>query len=152
MDYHFVHHDSMRRKIASGLFIEHAEVHGNIYGTSAAAVNEVRGQGLVCVLDIDVQGVQSVAANPAIEALVVAVVPPSIEELEQRLRGRGTETEASVQLRLEAAAAETELCRELADVVIVNTDSWSVGFPALTEALAESYGPALLASVWPAPR
>ena len=70
-------------------------MHGNIYGTSLAAVDTVKAAGKVCVLDIDVQGATSVKAAK-VDAAFVFISPPSMAELERRLRGRGTETEEKV--------------------------------------------------------
>lgn len=83
-----------RPHLPPGLFLEHAHVHGNVYGTSLAAVRRVREQGKVCVLDIDVQGARSVK-RAALGAAFVFIAPPSMGALEERLRGRGTETDAS---------------------------------------------------------
>ena len=91
--------------IAAGEFVEYARVHGNIYGTSKKAVNAVASQGKVCVLDIDVQGAKSVS-NADIDAFFMFVLPPSVEELERRLRGRGTESEKAIQKRLFNATSE----------------------------------------------
>ncbi|CAM9447698.1 unnamed protein product, partial [Choristocarpus tenellus] len=105
--YHFATRESMQEAIDKGEFIEHAEVHGNLYGTSVAAVEELSGNGKICVLDIDVQGVQAVKkAN--LEPYYVFVTPPSMEVLEQRLRDRGTEDKESVIRRLGKAKEEMD--------------------------------------------
>ena len=78
-----------------GKFLEHAHVHGNIYGTTFAAVERVTGARKVCILDVDVQGSEAVKRSP-LGAAFVFISPPSMEELERRLRGRGTETEDKV--------------------------------------------------------
>ncbi|KAI5709349.1 hypothetical protein M8J76_016087 [Diaphorina citri] len=117
--YHFVTRADMEERIAAGEFLEHAEFAANLYGTSRAAVEAVINSGKTCVLDIEVQGVQQVkraggAMAGAVEhveksiygamgAVYVFVKPPSIEELETRLRGRGTETEDSLRRRLDTA-------------------------------------------------
>ena len=80
-------------------------MHENIYGTSLAAVEAVATKGQVCVLDIDVQGAEIVKKS-TLDALFVFIAPPSMEELEKRLRGRGTEKEESIQKRLANAAGE----------------------------------------------
>ena len=102
--------------------MEYAHVHGNIYGTSKAAVEAVAKQGKVCVLDIDVQGAKLVDAAD-LGAYFVFIEPPSMAELEQRLRGRGTGSEEKVQLRLKNARQElaaTDL--PLWHMVFVNAD------------------------------
>jgi len=104
----------MRAGVAAGRFLEHATVHGNLYGTSFDAVRAVQSAGKVCVLDIDVQGVVSVKAAASegrlegLDPLYVFVAPPSLEALEARLRGRKTETEEQLQRRLGNAAREVE--------------------------------------------
>ena len=80
---------------APGLFLEHAHVHGNLYGTTLAAIAAVRDAGKVCILDLDVQGAESVK-SARLGAKFLFVAPPSMDELERRLRGRGTETEEKV--------------------------------------------------------
>jgi len=100
-------------------------VHGNIYGTSLAAVAAVGDSGKLAVLDIDVQGAEKVKASPiAGSAFYVFVAPPSIEDLESRLRGRGTETEEKIAVRLANAGAEMAKSQEAGffNAVIVNDE------------------------------
>jgi guanylate kinase len=115
----------MAAMIEAGEFIESADVHGNYYGTSKAAVTSVVGQHKICILDIDVQGVQSVKkASLDPEPRYIFIKPPSIEELEKRLRTRGTETEDKIQRRLAGAVAELKYANDNDganfDLVIVN--------------------------------
>ena len=121
--YHFVSKDAALAEVAAGKFIEHAEVHGNIYGTSQAAVQSVLGEGKCCILDIDVQGARSVRKS-GLPALFVFVAPPSFAELEGRLRGRGTETEDKIAKRLANARGEMDAAREpgLFDYILTNDD------------------------------
>uniref|UniRef100_A0A7S3UUW8 guanylate kinase n=1 Tax=Heterosigma akashiwo TaxID=2829 RepID=A0A7S3UUW8_HETAK len=105
--YHFTDQAAMRAEIEDGKFIEHAEVHGNLYGTSVAAVQSVSEEGKICILDIDVQGVQKVKAS-ALEPKYIFISPPSMEVLEERLRGRKTETEEAITKRLAGAQAEMD--------------------------------------------
>ncbi len=86
------------RAVGAGKFLEHAHVHGNIYGTSFEAVKCVTGANKVCILDVDVQGAEAVK-KAALGANFVFIAPPSMDELERRLRGRGTETEDKVRAR-----------------------------------------------------
>lgn len=104
-DYHFVNKDSFRQFIAEGAFIEHAEFSGNHYGTSKAAVRDCQSSGKLCVLDIDSQGVRSLKKTD-LNPFYVFILPPSLEELEHRLRGRRTESEESLQRRLSTAKNE----------------------------------------------
>lgn len=107
VDYHFVTRRTMENAIAAGEFVEHAQVHGNLYGTSMSAVQAVIQRGLVCLLDIDIQGAESVRQSRLHpRTSYVFLAPPSLEELERRLRGRGTETEERIQLRLGNARSE----------------------------------------------
>lgn len=121
--YNFTTTDKILGEVAEGKFLEHAEVHGNYYGTSLAAIEKVRTQGKICILDIDVQGCRSARAKK-LEATYVFVAPPSIEELEKRLRKRGTETEASIGKRLGNAQKEIDAKGEagLFDAIVVNND------------------------------
>ena len=127
----------MHADIASGKFIENAEFSGNLYGiypslflallflgTSFAAAESVLSTGKYLILDIERQGVlqlqKSTAFNPP--PLYIFIAPPSLELLETRLRGRGTETDESLQKRLETAKQEMEwgLTAGSVDIVITN--------------------------------
>ncbi|KAL5540822.1 hypothetical protein UlMin_043792 [Ulmus minor] len=105
--YHFCERSVMEKEITDGKFLEYASVHGNLYGTSVEAVEVVSDSGKQCILDIDVQGARSVKAS-SVEAIFIFVCPPSMEELEKRLRARGTETEEQILERLRNAKAEIE--------------------------------------------
>ncbi len=99
-DYHFVSEEqfkAIRDQQPSG-FLEWAEVHGNFYGTSRRDVESRLSQGLDVVLDIDIQGAEQVRRNA--EPVTVFIAPPSLVELERRLRGRGTESPESLAVRL----------------------------------------------------
>lgn len=121
--YHFTTPDAILADVAKGKFIEHAEVHGRHYGTSIAAVESVKQQGRICILDIDVQGCRSARAKN-LDATFVFVAPPSLNELEQRLRGRATENEEAIKTRLSNAQAEIDAKEEpnLFDAIIINDD------------------------------
>ncbi|KAI5396785.1 Guanylate kinase 1 [Lathyrus oleraceus] len=105
--YHFSEKSIMEKEIKDGKFLEFASVHGNLYGTSVEAVEMVSDAGKRCILDIDVQGARSVRAS-SLEAIFVFICPPTMEELEKRLRKRGTETEEQVLKRLRNAQTEIE--------------------------------------------
>ncbi|XP_068215276.1 guanylate kinase isoform X2 [Palaemon carinicauda] len=105
--YYFVSKEEMQEAIENGEFIEHAEYSGNLYGTSKKAVDDVSSSGRICILDIDMQGVIQVK-DSELQPYYLFIQPPSIEELEQRLRARGTETEESLMRRLETAKKELE--------------------------------------------
>jgi guanylate kinase len=117
-EYHFVSREEFLAMRAHGDFFESAEVHGNLYGTSRAAVGEQIAAGRDVMFEIDCQGAQQLrGVFPA--AVAVFILPPSMAELERRLRGRGTESEEVVARRL---AAATEEIRQAAlfDYVIIN--------------------------------
>ncbi|KAG6413645.1 hypothetical protein SASPL_126359 [Salvia splendens] len=105
--YHFTERHVMEKDIQDRKFLEFAAVHGNLYGTSVESVEIVTDQGKRCILDIDVQGARSVRAS-SLEAILVFIRPPSFEQLEKRLRARGTETEEQIQKRLRNAKAEID--------------------------------------------
>ncbi|KAL7525882.1 hypothetical protein ACHAXR_001200 [Thalassiosira sp. AJA248-18] len=105
--YNFSTVDAIKKEIDDGKFVEYANVHGNYYGTSVAAVESVQKQGKICILDIDVQGVRNVKKS-TLDAIYIFIAPPSMKELEQRLRGRGTETEEAVVKRLKNAKDELD--------------------------------------------
>jgi len=105
-DYHFVSREdflTIQQRDPSG-FLEWAEVHGNLYGTSREEVAQQLQIGRDVVLDIDVQGAMQVVK--AVDSVTVFITPPSLVELEQRLRGRGTESEENIALRLDNAKKE----------------------------------------------
>ncbi|XVF07253.1 hypothetical protein REPUB_Repub06bG0122500 [Reevesia pubescens] len=105
--YHFTERSIMEKDIEDGKFLEFASVHGNLYGTSIEAVEAVADSGKRCILDIDVQGARSVRAS-SLDAIFIFICPPSMRELEERLRARGTETEEQILKRLRNAEAEIE--------------------------------------------
>ena len=106
--------------VESGEFLEWAWVHGHRYGTLRGEVKRVLDSGSSVVLEIDVQGGLAVRSSMP-DAVLVFVEPPSVEELERRLRGRGTENEESVRVRLSNASHELEYADDY-DVRIVNDD------------------------------
>lgn len=105
--YHFVTIPEFEADIKAGKFLEYANVFGNFYGTSIAAVERVKKQHKICILDIDVQGCR-LCRKAKLPGTYVFVSPPNFEELEKRLRGRGTETEDKIVKRLGAAKGEID--------------------------------------------
>jgi guanylate kinase len=104
-DYHFWTRERFEQALAEGAFLEHAQVHGNYYGTLRSEVEPYRARGVGVVLDIDVQGAEQVRRHcPDAVSVFLSTSSPAV--LERRLRGRGTETEAAIQRRLAAARAE----------------------------------------------
>ncbi|KAF8927699.1 guanylate kinase [Haplosporangium gracile] len=123
VDYNFLTREEFLAGVARGDFIEHAEFSGNMYGTTVQGVKSVGDKGRICILDIDMQGVKLVKKTD-LNPYYLSVQPPSIEELEKRLRGRGTEKEADIQGRLSAAQGELDYAKEEGayDEIIVNDD------------------------------
>lgn len=118
--YYFLTEDEFDRRVAAGEFLEWAHVHGHRYGTLRAEAQRLMDQGRSVVLEIDVQGGINVRrVHP--DAVLVFIEPPSAEELERRLRGRGTEDEASIKMRLANATKELGYADSY-DVRIVNDD------------------------------
>ena len=118
IDYHFLSRGRFEELIAEGAFMEHAEVHGNYYGTLRAPIEEVLAEGNSAILDIDVQGAakvrEYVKALPNTSPLKIGYVdifisPPSMEELRNRLEKRGTDSRETIERRL--ANAEGEIAR-----------------------------------------
>lgn len=120
VDYFFVSRERFQRMIEEEELLEHAEFVGNCYGTPKSQVLERLEQGITVVLDIEVQGAAQVKERMP-EALTVFLAPPSLEELERRLRGRGTETEEKILSRLETARKELLLAPRY-DFTVVNDD------------------------------
>lgn len=120
VSYHFWDGERFARVIAEGGFLEWAEFAGNRYGTAWAEVERLRLAGESVLLEIDLQGARQVRAIDP-EALLVFLAPPSAADLERRLRGRGTEDEATIRRRLDRARAELAAASEF-DVVLVNDD------------------------------
>lgn len=128
VSYHYVDKETIDEMIQNDEFIEHATFSNNTYGTSKAAVKTVVEQGKICILDIDTQGVIQIKKTD-LNPLFVFIKPPSMEELERRLRGRQTETEESIQRRLGVAAREIEYGDTPGnfDLIIVNDDVEAAG-------------------------
>lgn len=107
-EYHFVDRPTFAGMRADQAFLEWAEVHGNLYGTSRTAIETQLAKGIDVFLDIDVQGAKQLRDCDHSDAIFLFIVPPSWSELERRLRGRGTDSEETVQLRLNNARHEME--------------------------------------------
>ena len=120
VDYHFVTPEQFDRMVDDDLFIEWAHVHGNRYGTAHDEVRAAATEGVDLIFDVDYQGAQSIKSEYR-KAVGVFVLPPSLEELKRRLRGRGTETPESLERRFKAALEEIKHF-ELFDYLLVNDD------------------------------
>jgi guanylate kinase len=121
-DYHFASRARFDELVAEGAFAEWAEVHGQRYGTLRATVDEALRAGRIALFDIDVQGGEQLRRAFPADAVTVLVLPPTLAELERRLRGRSTDSDDVIRQRL--AAARAEVARGLAtyDYVVVNDD------------------------------
>jgi guanylate kinase len=106
VDYHFITPDRFKLLIKDGAFLECAEVHGNLYGTSHLAVEKLLAEGIDVVLEIDVKGAEQVVRKMNPPPVTIFLIPPSLTELERRLRGRAPEAESVLTLRLHNAAEE----------------------------------------------
>ena len=126
-DYYFISREKFDALVAEHAFAEHAEVHGNCYGTLKSELLDRVRRGIDVLLDIDVQGAAQLRvlcsdSSEFCEACeFIFIMPPSFEELERRLRTRGTETEDSIVRRLANAKGEMDHANEY-DHIIVNDD------------------------------
>ncbi|KAF2809502.1 guanylate kinase [Mytilinidion resinicola] len=125
-DYHFVTREFFNDLVKKGGFIESATFGGNSYGTSIAAVQKIAEEGKVCILDIEMEGVKQVASHPFFpKPKFLFLQPPSLEVLETRLRGRGTDHEDAVIKRLNQAKVEMAFAKSGEaphDKVVINDD------------------------------
>jgi len=116
-DYHFVDLETFMRMRAAGEFLESAEVHGNSYATSCAQIARARSEDADIVLEIDWQGARQVRAIFP-DAVSIFILPPSVSELERRLRQRGQDSEDVIAQRLAAADAEIAHASEFEYVIL----------------------------------
>jgi guanylate kinase len=167
--YNFVTRSDMEEAIDKGEFVEVAKVHTNMYGTSLKAIEtvslfcfvislyssyliacfgssvvivyaQVRNKGKVCILDIDIQGVQNIKKS-RLDCKYLFIFPPSLPELEKRLRGRGTETPDKILIRLETAKSEIAYGQVPGnfDASIVNGEDLDVSFHQMVDILQGWY-------------
>ncbi len=120
VDYHFVTPEEFRALVDRNAFVEHAEYGGNLYGTSWSSLDGSLDQGRDLLLEIEVQGAGQVRARRS-DARFVFLLPPSMEELSQRLRRRGTDDEAAVERRLERVVLELRAVHDF-DYAVVNDE------------------------------
>jgi guanylate kinase len=108
VDYHFVNEERFQQMIAAGAFVEWARVHGHHYGTPKSVIEEAQKRGALAIFDIDVQGGETIKKKHP-EAVRALILPPSLAELERRLRARSTDDDATIRRRLHAARIEIRL-------------------------------------------
>ena len=116
--YYFVDRAEFEREIAEGIFLEHAEVHGNLYGTSRTTVDTLLATGCDVLLEIDWQGARQIRQSKP-DCVSVFILPPSRPELERRLRGRGSDSAEVIARRLHNSREEIAHAHEF-DYIIVN--------------------------------
>jgi guanylate kinase len=117
-DYHFVSHDRFQEMLANHEFLEHAQVFDHCYGTGVRTVQEALSNGEQLLLEIDWQGARQVRARIP-EAVSIFILPPSRAALEQRLKGRSTDSNEVIQRRLRDAAHDLDHWREF-DYAVIN--------------------------------
>ncbi len=117
-NYFFIDRDEFKASIEEGLFLEYAQVHGNYYGTPRTFVEDSIREGHVVILEIDVQGAMQVKDNFP-DAVYVFLLPPSIDELRERIVKRGTEDDKTIELRMRNARDELDFLEQY-DYVVVN--------------------------------
>ncbi len=115
--YHFIDRSQFEQQVAAGEFLEHAEVHGNLYGTSRVVVEQVLAAGHDLVLEIDWQGARQIRTLMA--CVGIFILPPSRHELERRLRVRGADSEAEIERRMHNSREEIRHAEEF-DYLLVN--------------------------------
>ena len=116
-NYYFLEKPTYERMIANGELLEWAEVYGNYYGTPLKKIQEKLAEGQDILLEIDTQGAMNVQKRFP-EGIYIFLLPPSLAELEARIRGRGSETEESLQKRLGAAKAEIHIGKHYKYVIV----------------------------------
>ena len=120
-EYFFVDPDRFKEMVENDELLEHAEYVANSYGTPRAYVEEKLDAGLNVLLDIEVQGARQIHEKKP-DAVMIFIVPPSLEELEKRLKGRGTDTERAIEARLIRARQEYQEA-DFYDYLIINDDA-----------------------------
>ncbi len=120
VDYHFVAEDVFRKMIRENAFLEWAEVHGHLYGTSFEAIQAQMSAGDDILMDVDVQGGRNVKKQFP-ESVLVFLLPPSLEILENRLTARGTDDPSAIGKRMAKASEEIKNCLGY-DYIVINDD------------------------------
>lgn len=121
-DYHFLDRAAFETQVAAGGMLEHAEVFGNLYGSPKAPVAEAMATGRDTLFDIDWQGGQQIRnSSLGKEVVSIFILPPSIADLESRLRGRGQDSDAVIAGRMARARDEISHWAEY-DYVLINRD------------------------------
>lgn len=119
-DYFFITREEFDHMVEADTLLEHAEYVGNCYGTPRGYVEQKQAEGLNVLLDIEVQGARQVCGKTT-EAVTIFVIPPSLKELERRLRGRHTDAEEKICCRMERAHKEYREA-DFYDYIVINDD------------------------------
>lgn len=131
-DYYFLSVEDFRNKISKNEFVEWEEVYpGNFYGTLKSELHRIWDKGNHVIFDVDVVGGLNIRKQFNEQCLAIFIQPPSVEELEKRLRNRATDDEKTIQKRVAKAAHEMTYAKQF-DVIVVNDD--------LEPAITETYG------------
>jgi guanylate kinase len=132
-DYHFISTEEFEKQMSAGEFIEWAKVHSNYYGTSKLFVSQGLKEGRKMLFDLDVQGADAMKKIYGAEAHVIFIEPPSVEELEKRLKLRGTDSEKVIHERIENA--KRELARKHDYDYLILNDNVDLAFKSLKNAV-----------------
>jgi guanylate kinase len=135
-EYHFLSQEDFKNGITQGDFAEWALVHGNYYGTSKKTIEEAFRKGVSVLLEIDVQGAASLQKAFPDRNVRIFIAPPSMEELEKRLRSRATDSEATIQHRLQNAREEMARMKEFEKIII--NDDFERAYAELKEAVEKA--------------
>jgi guanylate kinase len=120
VNYHFADRETFEGMIKEKAFVEWAEVYHDLYGTSFASLRSQTDQGLDVVMDLDSQGAKNIKGSFE-DSVLIYILPPSLQVLEERLRGRASDDEAEIKARLDKARKEIEACGDY-DYIIFNED------------------------------
>lgn len=122
VDYYFLSHDEFKERVGRDEFVEWEEVYaGTCYGTLRSEMERIWGKGNVIVFDVDVMGGINLKSLFKADACSIFIMPPSVEELERRLRGRGTDSEEVIRKRIDKAEFELSKASQF-DYTVINDD------------------------------
>lgn len=156
--YYFVERPEFERLVSEGVFLEHAEFNGNLYGTSIEAMEAPLSAGLDLIVEIEVQGARQLRDRLE-DACFIFLLPPSMESLEARLRGRGTDNDETIARRLAIAGSELEASAYFDYVIVNDVLEEAVGAfleiiratrACASETLVERYGREMVFRSWKA--
>ncbi|OHS97267.1 Guanylate kinase family protein [Tritrichomonas foetus] len=141
VEYNFIQRQDMEQEIKDGKFLEFCEIHGNLYGTSFAAIRTVTESGRICILDVNIDGALAIHKTD-LKPFIIFLKPVSLEALEARLRGRGTETDEVIRVRMHTAEEELRRLEEHKNVfnLIIVNDKMEETIEAIHQGLKDHYG------------